>query len=335
MDFDITAIWAGIIFFSVFMYVVLDGFDLGIGMLYPFVPDRRERDIMMNSVAPIWDGNETWLVLGGEGLLLAFPVAYSIILSGIYLPIIFMLIGLIFRGVAFEFRFKANDRERPVWDLAFMGGSTVAAFFQGVSLGAFLRGIPVSGRSYAGGALDWLAPFPLAAGFGVILVYLLLGSTWLVMKTEGALQQRMVKLARPFTLLVLGAIVVVSIWTPLSQHQVAERWFSFPNLLLLSPVPLLVAASAWLGLWSLQRDPHRLPFVAALALAFLGYVGMAISIWPHIVPPAITIWEAASTPETQRFALIGALAVLPFILTYTVWAYYVFRGKVAGTEGYH
>lgn len=335
MDFDITAVWAAIIFFSVFMYVVLDGFDLGIGMLYPFVKGKRERDTMMNSVAPIWDGNETWLVLGGEGLLLAFPVAYSIILSGLYLPLIFMLVGLIFRGVAFEFRFKANDRERPIWDLAFILGSTVGAFFQGVSLGAFLSGIPVSGRSYAGGPLDWFAPFPLAAGCGVMIAYALLGATWLVMKSEGELHQRMVKLARPFTWLLLGAIAVVSVWTPLSQHRVAERWFSFPNLLLLSPVPLLVAGASFWLLRALKKEPFRQPFAAALALVLLGFTGMAISIWPHIVPPYITIWEAAAPPATQRFALVGTLIVLPLILAYTGWSYYVFRGKVGDTGGYH
>jgi cytochrome d ubiquinol oxidase subunit II len=335
VDFDITAVWAAIIFFSVFMYVVLDGFDLGIGMLFPFMPERRDRDIMMNSVAPIWDGNETWLVLGGEGLLAAFPVAYAVILPALYLPLVFMLVGLVFRGVAFEFRFKATDRERPVWDLAFAGGSVTAAFFQGVSLGAFLAGIPVSGRTYAGGPLDWFAPFPLAAGIGVMIAYTLLGATWLVMKSEGELQGRMIALAGPFTWLLLAAIAVVSVWTPLSQHQVAERWFSFPNLLLLSPVPLLVAACSFWLLWSLKRDPLRQPFIAALALALLGFTGMAISIWPHIVPPAITIWEAAAPPGTQKFALAGTLIVLPLILAYTAWSYHVFRGKVANTEGYH
>jgi len=335
MDFDTSAIWAVIIFFAVFMYVVLDGFDLGIGMLYPFVKGRRERDIMMNTVAPVWDGNETWLVMGGVGLLAAFPVAYAIILSGLYLPLIFMLVGLIFRGVAFEFRFKANDRERPIWDVAFIGGSVTAAFFQGVSLGAFLSGIPVSGRSHAGGPLDWLAPFPLAAGFGVMIAYTLLGATWLVMRTEGDLQQRMVRLARPCGMALLAAIGVVSLWTPLTQHQVAERWFSFPNMLLLSPVPLLVGGAFILLLRSLKRDPYRMPFVAALALVLLGFTGMAISIWPHIVPPAITIWEAASPPLTQQFTLVGALIVLPLVLMYTVWSYYVFRGKVSSSEGYH
>jgi cytochrome d ubiquinol oxidase subunit II len=293
----------------------------------------------MNSVAPIWDGNETWLVLGGEGLLAAFPVAYAVILPGLYLPLIFMLVGLIFRGVAFEFRFKANDRERPVWDLAFIAGSMTAAFFQGVSLGAFLDGIPVSGHSYAGGALDWLAPFPLAAGAGVMIAYALLGATWLVMKTEGELQARMVRLARPLALSAAAAVAVVSIWTPLTHHEVAQRWFSFPNLLLLSPLPLGVLVAIVLLLRSLGpkgatagRTPHRQPFVAALAIVLLGYAGMALSIWPHIVPPAITIWEAAAPPSTHGFLLAGTVVVLPLILIYTAWSYYVFRGKVGQAE---
>jgi cytochrome d ubiquinol oxidase subunit II len=335
MGVDTSAIWVVIIFFAVFMYVVMDGFDLGIGMLFPFVPARRDRDVMMNTVAPVWDGNETWLVLGGEALLGAFPVAYSIILSALYLPLIFMLVGLIFRGVAFEFRFKAREHERHIWDKAFIGGSYVAVFFQGVSLGAFLDGIPVSGRSYAGGVLDWLAPFPLLAGVGVIIAYTLLGSTWLIMKTEAGLRDRMVQVARPFAGLLLLAIVAVSIYTPLRHHDVAERWFSFPNIILLSPVPLLVVGAIVLLLRSLQRDPHRVPFLMALALIFLGYSGMGISIWPHIVPPTISIWEAASSPSSQGFLLVGTLFIIPFILMYTAWAYWVFRGKVRHGEGYH
>jgi cytochrome d ubiquinol oxidase subunit II len=335
MGIDLSVIWAVIIFFGVFMYVVMDGFDLGIGMLYPFVPGRHDRDVMMNTVAPVWDGNETWLVLGGAGLLAAFPLAYSLILSALYLPLIFMLLGLIFRGVAFEFRFKANDRERHVWDKAFIGGSVTAAFFQGVALGAFLEGIPVNGRVYAGGPLDWVAPFPLLSGVGVMIAYTLLGSTWLIMKTEGALQQRMIHVARPFSLMLLGAIGVVSVWTPLTHPEVAARWFSFPNLILFAPVPLLVAAAIWWLLRSLKRTPERGPFVAALGLIFLGYTGMAISIWPHIVPPHISIWNAASPPQSQGFTLLGTLFILPFILVYTIWSYYVFRGKVRAGEGYH
>ena len=335
MGIDLPVVWAIIIFFGVFMYVVMDGFDLGIGMLFPFVPDRHERDVMMNTVAPVWDGNETWLVLGGAGLLAAFPLAYSIILSGLYLPLIFMLLGLIFRGVAFEFRFKALDHERHIWDKAFIGGSVTAAFFQGVALGAFLQGIPVAGRAYAGGPLDWLAPFPLLSGVGVMIAYTLLGSTWLIMRTEGALQQQMIRVARPFGLMLLGAIVVVSIWTPLTQPGVAARWFSFPNIVLFAPVPLLVAAAMFMLLRALKGTPQRGPFVAALGLIFLGYTGMAISIWPNIVPPGLSIWSASSPPQSQLFALVGTLFILPFILGYTVWSYYVFRGKVKLGEGYH
>jgi cytochrome d ubiquinol oxidase subunit II len=335
MGIDLSVLWAVIIFFGVFMYVVMDGFDLGIGMLFPFVPDRYDRDVMMNTVAPVWDGNETWLVLGGAGLLAAFPLAYSIILSGLYLPLILMLLGLIFRGVAFEFRFKALEHERHVWDKAFIGGSITAAFFQGVALGAFLEGIPVAGHAYAGGPLDWFAPFPLLSGVGVMIAYTLLGSTWLIMKTEGDLQLRMIHVARPFAILLLVAIAVVSIWTPLAHPEVAARWFSFPNLIWLMPVPLFVGVSIFLLLWSLKQNPHWEPFIASLALIFLGYTGMAISIWPQIVPPHISIWDAASAPQSQGFALVGTLFILPFILGYTVWSYYVFRGKVRHGEGYH
>jgi len=335
MGIDTSVIWILIIFFAVFMYVLLDGFDLGIGMLFPFTPRKRDRDTMMNSVAPVWDGNETWLVLGGEGLLAAFPVAYAIILSGLYLPLIFMLIGLVFRGVAFEFRFKAKEHERHLWDKAFIGGSVAAAFFQGVTLGGFLDGITVSGRSFAGGPLDWVAPFPLLAGVGVMIAYTLLGATWLVMKTEGELQERMIQIARPFAWLLLGAIVAVSIWTPLRFATVAERWFTFPNIAFLAPVPILVVLCMALLLRSLGRQPFRQPFVLALALIFLGYSGMAISIWPHVVPPAITIWEAASPPQSQGFALVGTLFILPIILMYTGWSYWVFRGKVKHDAGYH
>jgi len=335
MGIDTSVIWILIIFFAVFMYVLLDGFDLGIGMLFPFTPRKRDRDTMMNSVAPVWDGNETWLVLGGEGLLAAFPVAYAIILSGLYLPLIFMLIGLVFRGVAFEFRFKAKEHERHLWDKAFIGGSVAAAFFQGVTLGGFLDGITVSGRSFAGGPLDWVAPFPLLAGVGVMIAYTLLGATWLVMKTEGELQARMIQIARPFAWLLLGAIVAVSIWTPLRFATVAERWFTFPNIAFLAPVPILVVLCMALLLRSLGRQPFRQPFVLALALIFLGYSGMAISIWPHVVPPAITIWEAASPPQSQGFALVGTLFILPIILMYTGWSYWVFRGKVKHDAGYH
>jgi cytochrome d ubiquinol oxidase subunit II len=340
MDFDLSLIWAGIIFFAIMMYVVMDGFDLGIGMLFPFFEVREDRDVMMNTVAPVWDGNETWLVLGGAGLLAAFPLAYSVVLSAVYMPIIFMLLGLIFRGVAFEFRFKALDHERHIWDKAFIGGSIVAAFFQGVVLGAYLNGIPVVDRAYAGGAMDWLTPFSVFTGIGVVFAYTLLGSTWLIMKTEGALQKRMIELTRPLGWIVLGIIVAVSIWTPLEHVEIAERWFSYPNFLYLSPVPFLVGLCFFLLIRSLRKGLKKdsigvAPFLIALALVFLGYIGLSISIWPYLVPPQITIWQAAAPESSQLFTLIGTLIIIPIILAYTGMAYYVFRGKVRHGDGYH
>ncbi|CAG2138678.1 cytochrome d ubiquinol oxidase subunit II [Cupriavidus plantarum] len=335
MGIDLSLLWIVIIFFGVMMYVVMDGFDLGIGILFPFVPDRHDRDVMMNTVAPVWDGNETWLVLGGAGLLAAFPLAYSVLLSALYLPLVLMLLGLIFRGVAFEFRFKANDRERPVWDLAFSGGSFVAAFCQGIALGAFIDGLPVRDGAYAGDAFSWLAPFPLFCGVGVIVAYMLLGATWLIMKTEGELHARMKHLAAPLIWVMLACIVAVSIWTPMAHARISERWFTFPNLLWFSPVPILVALGAILLLRSLRAEVHSQPFLYTLGLIFLGYSGLAISTWPNIIPPSISIWTAAAPPQSQGFALVGALFVIPFILVYTTWSYYVFRGKVRLGEGYH
>ena len=337
---NLSTIWAVIIFFGVFMYVVMDGFDLGIGMLFPFVPDRHERDVMMNTVAPVWDGNETWLVLGSAALFAAFPRAYAIILSALYLPLIFMLLGLIFRGVAFEFRFKALDHERPVWDLAFIGGSVTAAFFQGVALGTYVHGIALvataTGPQFAGGAFDWLAPFPLMCGVGVMVAYTLLGCTWLIFRTEGPLQRRMLTTARPLALLLVAAIVAVSIWTPLADADVAARWFTWPGMLWFAPVPILVVAGVILLLRSLAgAAPHHGPFMASLGLIFLGYTGLAISIWPNIVPPTLSIWAAASPPASQGFALVGTLFILPFVLGYSCFSYYVFRGKVRLGEGYH
>jgi cytochrome bd ubiquinol oxidase subunit II len=335
MGIDLPLIWAVIIGFGLMMYVIMDGFDLGIGILFPFVPDRGDRDTMVNTVAPVWDGNETWLVLGGAGLLAAFPLAYSVILSAVYLPIIAMLGGLICRGVAFEFRFKADDAHKPTWDRAFSWGSYVATFSQGIVLGSFINGFEVSNRAYAGGALDWLTPFSIFSGLGLLVAYALLGSTWLILKTEGALQQRMRELAKPIVLALLLAIAIVSLWTPLAHPEIASRWFSFPKIIFFSPVPILVVLSSLAILWTIQRHAHATPFVLALVLVFLGYTGLAISIWPNIIPPSVSIWEAASPPQSLGFALVGALFIIPFILLYTAWAYYVFRGKVKAGEGYH
>jgi len=336
MGIDLPVIWAVIIAFGLMMYVVMDGFDLGIGILFPFVKEREERDVMVNTVAPVWDGNETWLVLGGAALLAAFPLAYSVILSALYLPLVLMLLGLIWRGVAFEFRFKADEHHKPFWDKAFIGGSVVATFFQGVSLGAFLNGFTIENGAYAGSALDWITPFSLFTGFGLLAAYALLGATWLIIKTEGALHDRMVAMAQPIALVLLAVIGVVSLWTPLAHPAIAGRWFSFPNIVLFSPVPVLVLVTTWLILRSLRGgNPGAAPFVMTLFLLFLGYSGLGISLWPNIVPPGITIRDAASPPQSLGFTLVGALFIIPIILAYTAWSYYVFRGKVKVGEGYH
>lgn len=335
MGVDLALIWAVIILFGIFMYVVMDGFDLGIGILYPFITDDHDRDIMMNTVAPVWDGNETWLVLGGAGLLAAFPLAYAVILHAFMLPLIFMLLGLIFRGVAFEFRFKSGTGGKHWWDKAFIFGSLVATFFQGVVLGAYIDGLTVVDRTYAGGVLDWITPFSFFTGIGLIIAYALLGCTWLIFKTEGVLYDRMCALARPLTLALLTVVVIISVWTPLEHPAIADRWFSWPNILWLAPVPLLVALTAYYLLSLLDRRPHGGPFVLTLFLVFLGYTGLGISMWPNIIPPDITIWDASGPPQSQGFALVGALVIIPVILMYTAWAYYVFRGKVRHGEGYH
>ena len=335
MGIDLPLIWAIIILFGIMMYVVMDGFDLGIGILFPFLPAKEDRDVMMNTVAPVWDGNETWLVLGGAGLLAAFPLAYSVILSAFYLPLILMLVGLIFRGVAFEFRVKSEAGKRRMWDKAFAGGSYVATFFQGVTLGGFIQGVPVSNGAYAGGPLDWITPFALFTGAGLLSAYALLGSTWLIMKTESSLQQRMRELARYLMWVLLAVIVIISIWTPLAEARIGERWFSFPNIVWFSPVPLLVALTTYGLLRALRRDSHITPFVLTLALIFLGYTGLGISLWPHIIPPSISIWEASGPAQSLGFTLVGALLIIPIILMYTIWSYWVFRGKVRHGEGYH
>ena len=335
MGIDLPLMWALIIGFGLMMYVVMDGFDLGIGILFPFVRDRTDRDTMINSVAPVWDGNETWLVLGGAALLGAFPLAYAVILSALYLPLMLMLAGLVWRGVAFEFRFKADEAHKAFWDKAFTWGSYIAAVSQGVALGAFINGFDVKDGAYAGGLFDWLTPFSLFTGAALLVAYALLGATWLVMKTEGELQRRMRRLGGPITIVLLATIAIISLWTPLAHAEVAARWFTFPNLIFFAPVPVLVVLAGWALLKTLAGESHAAPFLLSLLLLFLGYSGLAISLWPNIIPPAISIRDAAAPAQSMGFMLVGALFIIPFILAYTAWSYYVFRGKVKAGEGYH
>ncbi|EBA1890461.1 cytochrome d ubiquinol oxidase subunit II [Salmonella enterica] len=336
MGMDLSVIWFVIIVFATLMYIVMDGFDLGIGILFPMVQNADDRDVMVNSVAPVWDGNETWLVLGGTGLFGAFPLAYAVIIDALTIPLTLMLIGLIFRGVAFEFRFKATPTHRPFWDKAFLFGSLLATFTQGIVVGAVINGFTVTGRAYSGGPFDWFTPFTLFCGIGLVVAYALLGATWLVMKSENPLQDKMRNLAKKLLIALLLTITIISLWTPLTHHAIAERWFTLPNLWFLLPVPLFVALFS-LGAWrSLnQQHYHALPFVLTLGLIFLGFSGLGISIWPHIIPPSITLWQAAAPTQSQEFMLVGALLIIPIILVYTFWSYYVFRGKVQHGEGYH
>ena len=335
VSFDVATIWAFIIAFAVFVYVVMDGFDLGLGILFPLFPEKSDRDVIMNSVAPVWDGNETWLVLGGGGLMAAFPLAYAVLMPALYTPVIAMLIGLVFRGVAFEFRWRTTQVERNRWDIAFAGGSSVAALAQGIALGAILQGVHVEGRHYAGGWWDWLTPFTVLTGISLVAGYALLGATWLVMKTEGALRDKAYRLSSLLLLAMLGAIGAVSIATPFLHVQYAQRWFTWPNLILTAPVPIAVAAVAIMLLRSLAARQDYRPFFLSLALFALSYAGLGISMYPYIVPQSVTIWQAASPERSQIFMLFGVAVLVPLILGYTAWAYWVFRGKVKPESGYH
>ena len=331
---DYPLIWAGLLAFAVLAYVVLDGFDLGVGLLSPFAHDEHERDRMMNSIAPVWDGNETWLVLGGGGLLAAFPLAYAVALPALYIPLTAMLLGLIFRGVAFEFRVRADTR-RHYWNWAFAGGSLLASFAQGMVLGAFVQGIAVADRAYAGGTWDWLTPFTVATGIALIIGYALLGATWLVMRTTDELQQRMRRYARLTGVGTLIMIIIVSAWTPWLRPEYAQRWFSLPAAFYTFTVPVLVAVCAFALFKGIGHGRERMPFLAALGLFALSYAGLLISFFPHIVPPSLDLWQAAAPDNSLRFLLIGALVLLPLILGYTAYAYWVFRGKVDEAAHYH
>lgn len=336
-SFDLTVIWAFLIALAVLIYVILDGFDLGLGMLFAVERDRGDRDVIMNSVAPVWDGNETWLVLGGGGLLAAFPLAYALVLPALYMPIVAMLLALIFRGVAFEFRWR-TERGRKAWDMAFIGGSAVASLCQGIALGGLLQGITIdkAARAYAGGWWDWLTPFSITVGIAVMVGYMLLGATWLVMKTSGNLQDRMRARAWPLGVATLAFIGLISLWTPFLQDGYYSRWFAGWNLLLAAGVGGTVMLIALLMFRSLTIHRHEYrPFVLALALFSVCFVGLGVSMFPYIVPTQVTIWEAAAPAISQKFMLIGAVILLPMILSYTAYAYWVFRGKVDPNAGYH
>ena len=331
---DLPLIWYGLIATALFLYVLLDGFDLGVGVLFPFAPSDNCRDRMMNSIAPFWDGNETWLVLGGGGLFAAFPLAYAIFMPAFYIPVILMLLGLIFRGVAFEFRFKATGRSRRIWDYAFHFGSLGAAIMQGMILGAFVQGVEVEGRGFAGGPFDWLDAYSVMTGVAVVFGYALLGAAWLVMKTDGITQDWARKCAS-YVLGYVGLFLgIVSLSMPMMNADVKALWFSLPNFFYLLPVPL-VTALLFVMIW---RDLHRgrevRPFFLSVGVFLMGYIGLGISLWPWLVPFEITFRQAAAAPTSQSLLLVGTVIMLPVVLTYTAFCYYLFRGKASHESAY-
>lgn len=334
MTIDLPFIWAGIIAFAILVYIILDGFDLGVGILFPFADHSKDHDVMMNSVAPVWDGNETWLVMGGGGLFAVFPLAYATILPALYMPIIIMLLALVFRGVAFEYRWR-TERWKGVWDISFFAGSFVAALMQGIALGALVQGIEIVDRAYAGGWWDWFTPFSVLTGFAVVSGYTLLGATWLVMKTEGELQIRMRNISWVFAVTTLGFIGLVSIITPFLDPVYFTRWFSFPAAFFSFSVPLLMLVAIWKLFDGLIEQRDYSPFLSSLAIFVLSFIGIGISFYPNIVPPSLTIWQAAAPDKSLAFTLYGTVVLVPLILAYTAYAYWVFRGKVDPSEGYH
>ncbi|WP_088347890.1 MULTISPECIES: cytochrome d ubiquinol oxidase subunit II [Rhodomicrobium] len=333
MEAYLPIIWAGIIGFAVAMYVILDGFDLGIGILFPFAATEQERDLMMNSVAPFWDGNETWLVFGGAGMLVAFPRAYSIILPAMYLPVIIMLLSLVFRGVAFEFRWLGVTAKR--WSVPFAAGSILAAFCQGLILGGLIQGVKVENGAFAGGTFDWLTPFSLLCGCSLVCGYALLGATWLIMKTDGAIEDRARDHAKTLLAVMLIFMAIVSVWTPLAIDRIAERWFTLPNFLFVWWIPAATALVAFATWRWLETGREALPFIGTIMLFLLGFLGLVVSSFPYLVPPSLTIWDTAAAPATQIFMLMGALIMFPIIIGYTIFVYWTFGGKVGEGEGYH
>ncbi|MEX2496103.1 MAG: cytochrome d ubiquinol oxidase subunit II [Woeseia sp.] len=334
MTIDLALIWAGLIAFAVLAYVVLDGFDLGVGILFPFIEGEEHKDLAMNTVAPVWDGNETWLVLGGGGLLAVFPLAYAVVMPALYAPIIAMLLALVFRGVAFEFRWRTK-RGKVLWDYSFFGGSLAAALAQGIALGALVQGINLDGRAYGGGNWDWLTPFSLLTGAALVIGYALLGATWLIMKTDGYVRERCRYFAWRAGGLTFALIGVISALTPLLDPAYLARWFDLPNVLFTIWVPALLLVAGYVFVRGMQEQRDTWPFFSALGMFVLSFIGLCISFFPNIVPPGLTLWDAAAPDRSLLFLLAGTAVLVPMILAYTAYAYWVFRGKVDPAQGYH
>ena len=341
MSLDLPLIWAGVIAVAVLLYVLLDGFDLGVGVLFPFARGPQDRDLMMASIAPVWDGNETWLVLGGGGLLAAFPLAYSVLMPALYLPVYLMLIALVLRGVAFEFRLHGRRTGRRFWTAAFAGGSITAAFAQGLILGGFIQGVTVRANAFAGGPFDWLTPYSLLVACGLVAGYALLGAAWLVWKTTDQLHRD----ARRWTLICASAtalfLAAVSLATLQVHPSVAERWGllaagpDWSRMLQLAPIPLLGVLGLTMVAAGLRKGPHVWPYLGAALVFLSGYLGLAAGFFPYVVPYALSFREAASADNALGLMLGGLVILLPAILGYTAFVYWLFRGKVEADAGYH
>lgn len=338
---ELSMIWAVLIAVAVFLYVALDGFDLGVGILFPLAKDSHERDQMQAAIAPVWDGNETWLVLGGGGLFAAFPKAYAALMPALYLPIYLMLLALIFRGVAFEFRHHGRERGKKWWTVAFSGGSIVAAVAQGFVLGGFIQGVNVVDGQFVGGPMDWLTPFSMLVAASLVAGYALLGAGWLVFKTKGELFERARGWVKQLALLVALAMGAVSLATLSVDPRVTERWgltmtsIDWSAFIWLAPLPLAAGAILFLLWRGADQRRHLTPYLFSVCLFAIGYVGLAVSLWPYIVPFTMTPAEAAAAENAQGLLLAGALPLLPLILGYTAYVYWLFRAKVDDDAAYH
>lgn len=329
---SLSYIWAAILVFGIMMYIIFDGFDLGVGILFPMLRNAEEQEIALSTILPVWDGNETWLVFGGALLYGAFPIVYSTLLPVLYAPLMIMLFSLVFRGVSFEFHFKAK-RSRPFWNLCLYIGSFTAAFMQGVILGTFFQGFPQGLSSLAFDPYQWLTPFSFFTGLGVIVGYAYLGSAWLIGKTLGDLQKRMFSVALVLLITLAVFLVIGSVWASSLIPSLVDKWLEISKYWFIS-LPLIAVLAFSIALVALKRRYEHTPFYCGIILFITTYLGFILSLHPYIIPRVLTIEQAASDASTLKFILVGVVILLPVLLFYTGYSYYVFKGKVIRSNEY-